>query len=121
MSSVPNIPHIPNRKRYKDRYNASAAPDHGAATVGADGSAPDSPRLLYLGSRSSRTSAGNAHHCHSMALPVYPLALPGHTFVRYDDGAMRFDIEPAYEGRAVDPWHTTRSSIAGHTGGISLT
>ena len=33
-----------------------------------------------------------------LELPIYMVAVPGHAFLRYDDGRQRFNIEPSYHG-----------------------
>lgn len=40
-----------------------------------------------------------------LGLPLYGVVVPGHLFVRYDDGSTRFNIEPTNKGRYTDDKH----------------
>jgi tetratricopeptide (TPR) repeat protein len=43
-----------------------------------------------------------------LGLPLYGVVVPGHFFVRYDDGQVRFNIEPTSKGGFADDEHYIR-------------
>lgn len=43
--------------------------------------------------------------CERLGLPVYGVVVPGHFFVRYDDGSKRYNIETTSKGAVVDDQH----------------